>query len=198
MPSMDARMARHGHARRGPHAIRGWSMPSADGMDPRLTPNRKDPLYNSLHQLIFKFCIAKFRRQFTKYWGKIDACGENHGAWRRAQSDFVDETKEDFDRFCRMCRSLEVCAIMLSKLERNPGDEESLDMLIRAISVAYNHSKKVLDSPTDCETWVSCISTDNSQRKFCCVSTVQCPCFCCSYPDLLWQASRGSEGLLKR
>ena len=32
---------------------------------------QKDPLYNSLHQLIFKFCIAKFPRQFTKYWGKI-------------------------------------------------------------------------------------------------------------------------------
>ena len=27
------------HARRGSHAIRGWSMPSADGMDPRLTSN---------------------------------------------------------------------------------------------------------------------------------------------------------------
>ena len=37
--AMDPRMARHGHARRGSHAIRGWSMPSADGMDPRLAPN---------------------------------------------------------------------------------------------------------------------------------------------------------------
>ena len=40
----------------------------------------EDPLYNSLHQLIFKFCITKFRRQCKKYWGKILAFGENHGA----------------------------------------------------------------------------------------------------------------------
>ena len=159
---------------------------------------QKDPLYTSLHQLIFKFCIAKLRRQFTKYWGKIRAFGRDHGAWRRAQSDFVDETKENFDRFRDMCSSLEVCAIMLSKLERNPGDEESWNMLIHAMSMAYEIAKIVLDSPTDCETWVSRISTDNSQRKFCCVSTVQYPCFCCSYPDLLWQASRGSESLLIR
>ena len=157
--------------------------------------SRKNPLYNSLHQLIFKFCIAKFRGQFTKYWGKIDAFGVSHGAWRRAQSDFVDETQENFDRFRDMCRSLEVCAIILSNLEQNLGDEESLNNLIHAMSTAYEIAKIVLDSPTDCETWVSRISTDNSQRKFCCVSIVR---FCCSYPDLFWQASRGSEGLLKR
>ena len=103
----------------------------------------------------------------------------------RAQSNFIDETKENFDRFCDMCRILEVCAIMLSKLERNPGDEESLNMLIHAMLMAYDIAKIVLDSPTDCETWVSRISTDNLQRKFCCVSTVECPCFYCSYPDLL-------------
>ena len=147
--------------------------------------SRKDPLYNSLHQHIFKFCIAKFRRQFTKYWGKILAFGRNHGAWKRAQSDFVDETQENFERFRRMCQSLEMCAIMLSKLERNPDDNESLNMLVHAMSLAYEIAKIVLNSPTDCETWVSRIGTDNSQRKFCCVSAVQYPCFCCSYLDSL-------------
>ena len=46
---------------------------------------QKDPHYISLHQLIFKFCIAKFRRRLTKYWGKIGAFGRDHGAWRRAE-----------------------------------------------------------------------------------------------------------------
>ena len=158
----------------------------------------KDPLYNSLHQLIFKFCIAKFRRQFTKYWGKILAFVKNHAAWWSTHLDFVDGTKENFDRFCDLCMSLEICDVMLSKLEQNPGREVPLNKLIHAMSMAYKIAKSVLNSPTDCETWVSRISTDNSQRKLCCVSTVQYPCFCYSYPDLLWQASRGSEGSLKR
>ena len=139
---------------------------------------RKDPLCNPLHQLIFKFCMEKFRRQFTKYWDKIDTFGRNHGAWRRAQSNFVDETKENYDRFCDMCRILEVCGIMLSKLKQNPDDNDSLDKLILGMSLAYNDSKKVLDSPSDCETWVSRISTDNSQRKF-------LLCFYCSMPLFL-------------
>ena len=140
---------------------------------------QEDPPYNSLHRHIFKFCIAKFRRQFTKYWSKIDAFGRNHGAWRRAQSDFVDETQENFESFRDMCRSLELCSDLLSELEENPDDEGLLDTLIQAMSMAYEFAKVVLDSPTNCETWVSRISTDNPQRKF-------WPSFCCPISLILF------------
>ena len=133
---------------------------------------QQDALY-SFHRLIFKFCIAKFRKQFTKYWDKILAFGRKHRAWKLAQSNFVDETQNNFEEFHNMCRALEICAKMLSKLEENPGDGGSLDMLIHAMSIAYEITKTVLDSPTDCEIWASRISTDDSQRKF--FLCVYCP-----------------------
>ena len=67
---------------------------------------------------------------------------------------------------------------MPSDLERSLGDEESLNKLIHAMSMASEIRKMVLDSPTDPETWVSRISADNSQRKFCCISAVHTQAYC--------------------
>ena len=118
----------------------------------RLLPNAPHPIPHPL----------------SEYRGKIVAFGRNHGIWRRGLSDFVDETQKNSDRFREMCVSLEIWVIRLSKLERNSDDEESLNIFIHAMSLAYEVAKVMLDSPTDCATRLSRINTEHSQRTFCC------------------------------
>ena len=116
-------------------------------------------LHDALFQYVFKFSIAKFRKQFTKYWGRISTFAEGYKSWKRWQlPDFIDETKDNLPNLTWMCRHLETCSNMLSKLEQDPKDEESLKRLISHIRSAHNRARKVLVSRTDCEIWASRVS----------------------------------------
>jgi len=68
---------------------------------PMHRPNPSDePLHDALYQCIFKFSIAKVRKQFTKYWKQLVTFKEGYELWCKGQkADFVDETQDNLATF---------------------------------------------------------------------------------------------------
>ncbi|KAF8542398.1 hypothetical protein BDD12DRAFT_825057 [Trichophaea hybrida] len=136
--------------------------------DRDITPpmnHQNEFLHDALCRYVFKFSIARFRKQFTKYWVRIFAFVEGYRAWKKGQlPDFIDETKDNFAIFTLLFRCLVTCSNMLSKLEQDPKDEESLKRLINYMQLADIRAEEVLVSLTDCETWVSRVSKTTGER----------------------------------
>jgi hypothetical protein len=59
-----------------------------------------EPLHDALYQCIFKFSIAKVRKQFTKNWKQLVTFKEGYELWCKGQkADFVDETQDNLATF---------------------------------------------------------------------------------------------------